>query len=100
MVKRIVHFNVSIAAGITAILALSSILSTTTPVTASSDESLSQKKDVHCDDGMHTQNYCDGYNLGISDCEDGNKSRANDKSHTKNWRDGYLEGWREAGCSG
>ena len=54
MVKRIVHFNVSIAAGITAILALSSILSTTTPVTASSDESLSQKKDVHCDDGMHT----------------------------------------------
>ena len=44
--------------------------------------------------------YCDGYNLGISDCEDGNKSRANDKSHTKNWRDGYLEGWREAGCSG
>lgn len=100
MTKHIVYVNASIIAGIIAAMAISSILPTTNSVWASSTESLTQKKDVRCDDGMHTQSYCDGYNLGISDCEDGHKSRMHDKSHTKNWRDGYINGWRESGCSG
>jgi hypothetical protein len=100
MTKHIVYFNASIIAGIIAAMAISSTLTTTNSVWASSTESLTQKKDVECSGTLHTQNWCDGYHLGLADCENDHKSRAHDKSHTKNWRDGYIQGWRQAGCSG
>ena len=97
MNKHISYFNVSIIAGIIVALAASSILSTTNSVLAS------QKKDVECAGGMHTQNYCDGYHLGQADaaigsgCEESNY-RGGEKSHTKDWRDGYNHGWDTSGC--
>lgn len=92
MAKHKAYVNASIIAGIIAALALSSTYVTTNSVSASLG-SAAQQKNVKCDNGMHTQNYCDGYHIGKGDCEDGAKYRGDDKHHTKDWRSGYFSGY-------